>query len=130
MIKSFHFFSASLLAILLSGCAHKCVVVDSSELNAQSKVGRSSFSTQVVVSNPSLHTQGELYKGNAVLTNNTQYDQNIKYQFQWYTIEGYAVGENQPWVPLTLSPARVQPVESMSPSKNAVHYKIMVCKEK
>lgn len=120
---------AAALATLLSGCAHHCVAIDSSELNAQAKVGRSSFSTQVLVSTPTLHTQGELYEGNAIIANQTEYDQSIKYQFQWFTLEGYAVGENIPWVPLTLSPARTQSVSSMSPSKNAVHYKIYVCKE-
>jgi uncharacterized protein YcfL len=87
------------------------------------------FQTEVTVSNPALHSQGELYQANVTLTNQTQQEQTVKYQFQWFTIEGYAAGENQGWVPTTLSPQRVQPIASMSPHKNAVHYKISVCKE-
>jgi len=112
----------------LTACAKPCVTLSSSDLDAYGKVGASSMSTQVTISRLNIRDAASSFEGRAILNNETEETQQLKYRFQWSTMEGYTTGENVPWIPLVLSPYEKRTLKGAAPNHHGISYQLTVCK--
>ena len=125
MKKIFTLFGIAAIA-LLSGCAQNCVAVKSSASKG-AIVGPSAFSRNVSVSTAASSLSGDLIVGKAMLSNRTDDEQSLRYQFQWFDTSGTPQGQATPWTPITLEPNLSQVVTATAPSTEATQFSIAVC---
>lgn len=109
----------------LAGCAHNCIVIPSNSNNS-AKVG-SSFSSIVGVTPTSSKLAGDLVVGKVQLVNNTTKNQQVQYKFDWFSQDGFNLGQGTPWQPITLYPRMSKVVSAVAPSGEATNYNISVC---
>ncbi|MDO8954500.1 MAG: DUF1425 domain-containing protein [Gammaproteobacteria bacterium] len=113
-------------SIGLAGCAHNCVVIPSNSNNS-ARVG-SGFTSIVGVTPTTSKLAGDMVVGKVQLVNNTSTKQQVQYKFDWFSQDGFNLGQGTPWQPVTLSPSMSKVVSAVAPSGEATNYNISVCK--
>ncbi len=116
-------------AVALAGCSTNCVVSSYAPYQpSQTQKLGSIFSTKVLVTNTGGMVVDGLTNGRAMLTNNTDKTQNVRYHFNWSSPDGSPQGENMPWVPLVISPNMSQVVQGVAPNPQATNFQVQICR--
>jgi uncharacterized protein YcfL len=113
-------------AALLTGCAQNCATI-SSFSNHGAVVGPGKLTRNINVSTSSARLAGDMVVGKVAMTNLTNDQQQVKYQFEWFDNTGTPVGENTPWQPLSLEPNISRVVSATAPTPEATNFNILVC---
>jgi uncharacterized protein YcfL len=122
-MKKLLFLAAATLG--LAGCAHNCVVIPSNSNNS-ARVG-SGFSSIVGVTTSTSKLAGDLVVGKVQLVNNTTDNQQVQYKFDWFSQDGFNLGQGTPWQPISLYPSMSKVVSAVAPSSEATNFNITVC---
>ncbi|MDF2529260.1 MAG: hypothetical protein K0Q57_140 [Gammaproteobacteria bacterium] len=112
-------------ALGLAGCAHNCVVIPSSSNNS-ARVG-SGFDSIVGVTTSTSKLAGDMVVGKVQLVNNTSVNQQVQYKFDWFSQDGFNLGQSTPWQPVSLYPNMSKVVSAVAPSGEATNFNISVC---
>ena len=116
----------AIASLALAGCAHDCVVIPSSSNNS-ARVG-SGFDSIVGVTTSTSKLAGDLVVGKVQLVNNTTENQQVQYKFDWFSQDGFNLGQGTPWQPVSLYPSMSKVVSAVAPSSEATNFTISVCK--
>jgi len=112
-------------SIGLAGCAHNCIVIPSNSNNS-ARVG-AGFSSIVGVTPTTSKLAGDMVVGKVQLVNNTSENQQVQYKFDWFSQDGFNLGQSTPWQPITLYPNMSKVVSAVAPSGEATTYHVSVC---
>ncbi|MCX7122706.1 MAG: YcfL family protein [Gammaproteobacteria bacterium] len=112
---------------LLVGCASDtCVTIPSTGNSNNTNIGSGMFgSTTITPSSEKL--AGNLLFAKVALYNKTTDNQKLKYQFQWFSPDGFNQGNPTPWTPIELLPNMTKVVSSIAPTAETTNYNVLVC---
>lgn len=126
MKKSMLLIGLVVSVVMLSGCAQNCATIHSGA-NKGAIVGPSKLSRNVSVSATASSLAGDLMVGKVMMANRTDDQQQLRYSFQWQSVDGSPLGEPSPWQPLSLEPNISQVVTSTAPNSEATQFNVLVC---
>ncbi len=114
--------------LLLVGCAsNTCVTIPSTpNSSSNTNIGSGLFgSTAITPSSEKL--AGNLLFAKVSLYNKTNENQKLKYQFQWFSPDGFNQGNPTPWTPIELLPNMTKVVSQVAPTAETTNYNVLVC---
>ena len=112
---------------LLAGCAsNTCVTIPSIGNSGNTNIGSGLFGTTTITPS-SEKLAGNLLFAKVSLYNKTTDNQKLKYQFQWFSPDGFNQGNPTPWTPIELLPNMTKVVSSVAPTAETTNYNVLVC---
>lgn len=126
--KAFKILLVGTAALLLSACAsNTCVTIPSNGTTASNTNIGSGLFGSVAITPSSEKLAGDLLFAKVSLYNKTSHKQNLTYQFQWFSPDGFNQGNPTPWTPVELLPNMTKVVSSVAPTAETTQYNVLVC---
>ena len=128
MKPRYRMISLLFLSLGLGGCATEtCLSIPSNQNStSNSNLGSGLFGSIAVTPSAS-KLAGDLLYAKVSFFNKTNKTQTLRYQFQWFGIDGFNQGNPTPWVPLELLPNMSKVVSSIAPTQETTQYNVNVC---
>ncbi len=81
----------------------------------------------IIITDMHTRTVGDLLEVSVVLENLTSTDQQIQYQFSWYSQDNFEVEQgSEPWTPTTLHGKSTFQMQALAPNSTVTTYKVNV----
>lgn len=126
--KAFRNLALLLMALGLTACAsNTCVTIPSNGTTASNTNIGSGLFGSVAITPSSEKLAGDLLFAKVSLYNKTANKQNLTYQFQWFSPDGFNQGNATPWTPIELLPNMAKVVSSVAPTAETTQYNVLVC---
>ncbi len=126
--KTFRNLTLLVTALGLTACAsNTCVTIPSNgNTTSNTNIGSGLFGS-VAITPSSEKLAGDLLFAKVSLYNKTSDKQNLTYQFQWFSPDGFNQGNPTPWTPVELLPNMTKVVSSVAPTAETTQYNVLVC---
>ncbi len=112
----------------LTACAsNTCVTIPSNGTTASNTNIGSGLFGSITIMPSSEKLAGDLLFAKVSLYNKTSDKQNLTYQFQWFSPDGFNQGNTTPWIPVELLPNMTKVVSSVAPTTETTQYNVLVC---
>ena len=119
--------TATILGLLVGCASNSCITIPSNNPDNNTTNLGAGLMGSIAVTASQDKLAGDLLFAKISFFNKTNKNQNLTYQFQWFSPDGFNQGNPTPWTSLELLPNMTKVVSSVAPTGETTQYNVLVC---